>query len=599
MTLTKEHVGGYEKESDALIARLMTDTEFFARSLFEAMEWNEVAPLSEIELDILDFMVDPKGAKKRETLAVRGIGKTHLVVVRASRSLFRDANRKIIVFGKSQTEAKKTLSIARDCIEQVWFLKPLLPKMGDKDSATEFMVGPARRSRQASFTALGIDGAIPGNRAHDMIVDDAETPENTQTDDSRIELFGKFIKIDALLYPDRPVKKGGAIDPTCVNVIGTRHHDQDSVYDKLVGLGYMARSWTLTQPTPEQRERIVNLAPIIATSTDEPGALKLPHRFDADFVAQKLEMGQPYYDQQFQQCGPSKTASPYALSLSDLIVVDAISPDKAPLTMAYAKSCSKGSLAYDQVDIPILGHPGDKLYRPLPEPEETRLSTYTGVKAWIDPAGKGTDLTGFAIAAHIAGTLYMPIWRGLRGGASAERIDEILILCKQWRVRELFYESNIDTFNTYGQMLHAALTRHTVRPGDPHIPQGWSCIIIPRHATGRKEHRMADTLGPATQNHRVVVAKSELIPDRALQPHQQLQHQISRLTRSPGCLREDGALDAGASVIAEWRDALGHDPKKMAARRLDDEARMHIDKALRDTYGLHAKKQPRAWSTRR
>jgi len=598
MSLTPKDVGGYEKESMDLIHRLMTDTEFYARQLFEAMEWSEVAPLGEVELDILDWMVNPNGPKKRQTLAVRGVGKTHLVVVRATRSLLRDANRKIIVFGKSLGEAKKTLSIARDCIEQAWFLKPLIPKPGDKDSATEFMVGTARRSRQASFTALGIDGAIPGNRAHEMIPDDCETPENTQTDESRDELFGKFVKIDALLYPNRPVSKGGAIDPTCVNVIGTRHHDQDSVYDRLPGIGYSVRSWTLTQPTPEQAERIVGLSPLILNSPDEPGALKLPHRFNAEFVAEKLENGQAYYDQQFQQCGPNKNASPYALSLSDLIVVEAINPDKAPIITGYGQSDNhKQTTAIPQPELPVLGHPGDRLYRPIYE--DDHRSPYTGVKAYLDPAGKGTDLTGFAIAAHLSGTLYMPIWRGLQGGADADRIDEIFILCKQWRVRELYYESNIDTFDTYGKALQAALSRHTVQPGDPHLPQGWTCIITPRHATGRKEVRIANVLGPVTQTHRLVVAQSELQPDRTLQPHQQLQFQFSRLTKSAGCLREDGALDAGASVIAEWRDVLGHDPARLAKRRKDDEAKAHIDAALRATYGMNGKPKPRAWSTRR
>jgi hypothetical protein len=106
-----------------------------------------------------------------------------------------------------------------------------------------------------------------------------------------------------------------------------------------------------------------------------------------------------------------------------------------------------------------------------------------------------------------------------------------------------------------------------------------------------KERRMADTLEPVMNQHRLVVNAQAIVrdyedtlerpPDVAVQ--YSLPHQMSRLSRERGCLDHDDKLDALTMAVAYWTEAMARDAKDAMHDRREEAFQKELDDMLGKT----------------
>jgi hypothetical protein len=545
------------------LVAMKRDFSLFSRAIWHDRKLEKVAPLSEIELDMLDWIAH--GPSRRGILAPRGVGKTHFTMALCAWTLFRNPERKIIVVFKEEGAAKKTVSALRTWIDAVPFLKHLAPLPGYRDATYAFDVGAAEKARQPSMFAVGIGGSLENNRAHLIIADDIETDTNTDTLESRLKLAERCGEFESILYPDQPDDRRGEFDdPSALVYVGTYHHEE-SVYLKEAENGVVFRTYPIVYPSPG--EDYLNLAPIIAErvrdGTAKPESPVYPHRFDVENIAKKRARRR-HFDMQHKLLINLGDKSKYPLRLSDIIVMS-VDRDMAPARLIYAERDSLGDTSIE--DIPSVGHGRDRFRRPaFIDPTYVR---YVGTKAWIDPSGRGDDLTGVVATGYCNGRIYVKGAEGITGGFEDDALNRIAAFLRLHNVREAFVEHNWGG-GGFAKLLEVVLKRHFIPQGqNPAFPDGWACSLSDdtkiTHTLGQKEKRIIGILEPAFSQHRVVF-------DRAVACNHRLQHQITRLTTDRDCLDHDDLVDALAGSVAVWDYALAGDPTKMYKKSYEDQA---------------------------
>lgn len=565
------------------LQRLKDDIHFFAEELWRELGLDKVAPLSWVEHDMIEWLAHGD-APRRGILALRGIGKTTFVCIVIAWRLLRNPDRKILPINKAEDDAKKTVGLVRDWIDSVWFLRHLKPQKNvDLDNKDEFNIAGIKPNRQPAVRAIGIDGALPGNRAHTIIPDDIEDRTNTETVESRQKLADRCGEFESILYPDLPASRRGKYDdPTEVLEIGTYHHE-DSVYIKEAAKGVVFRVYPIVYPTPVelkamqhtfhnpatgQDEVRIDLAPILkerlASGKAQPGDIVLPHRFDADNVARKKARGERYFYMQHMLIVGMGTGTVYPLRLKDIMVMD-VDSRQAPELVFYGSQDAQGST--DIRDFPCVGFDNDCFRRPASVAATYR--PYLSTKMWIDPSGDGKDLTGIAVVSYLNAFLYVQRCEGRPGGYTPQALHGLAQTARETRTREIYIEHNFGG-GMFAALFEPVLKSYFLRPGEhPDYPDGWTCVIVRdtklTHATARKEARIIDTLKPLFEQHR-------LIFDRRVAMDRALQHQITHITYQKGCLTEYGAIDALEGACRVWDYAMNADPEQKARRqRQDDE----------------------------
>lgn len=582
--------GGASRDSAALyIERLRTDYLFFLQELWKDRQLHRYAPLGWPELELARFIAS--GPKRRGVLAPRGTGKTTfgtaaLTVYR----LRRDPNRRVLIESKSATEAKKTLALTREWLDRVWFLQDLAPTRNCRDTTTHYDIGPAEENRQPSVTALGIDGQLPGNRAHTILADDVETPQNTQTVEARQKLADALNENEQILYapsPDEYLPE--CTDPAEIIEIGTYHHEE-SVYLKEASKGFVFITVPLLYPAPDEKQ--LGLAPGVtarlASGEAKPGDIVFAHRLDRTYVADKKARGHRAFMMQQQLVCDLADSNRYPLRLADLITID-VDPVMAPNYLAWGRSDHSGSTA---LDIPSLGLGNDRLHRPaIISPDS---APYTSTKAGIDPAGMGDDKIGYAAAGALNGFLFFKTITEFDGGYSHDTLKAIARQLRKDRATELYVESNYGG-GMFETLLEPVLRQFFLRPGqDPAYPDGWACAIVRdtkiTHATGQKEQRIIDTLEPLVSTHRGVV-------DTASAARPSFQERWTRLTRERNCLPHLHDLDAMVMVVKAHQHAVGIDPT-LAAQHTRERQALEANDRFREKYGLKRRQPPRFYNFR-
>jgi hypothetical protein len=558
----------------------------FLQELWRETGLNRKHPLGPVELDIADYAAN--GPPLRGILAPRGLGKTHVVTGGLTCfRLFRNAERKVIVPSKSEKESKKTLRLVRGWINACWFLQHLIPSPDHLDSAIQFDVGCLSASepgRQPSFTAIGIDGQLEGNRGHTIIPDDVETEKNTESQDARTGLDDRVKEFRDILYPAlhprlkaQAEARGEIVDPSEICYVGTMHHEE-TVYVKLTARKYAFRTWPILYPTPAQK--IVNLAPRLEADLEAgraaPGDLVFPDRFTSDDVIEKQNEGYRRFAMQHMLIADLGESNRYPLRLSDLIVVDSIDRERAPITVVYATRDNNGSTAIDPKIVPHDGFNGAKLYRPGLIGSD--YATFLTTKAWIDPAGVGQDHTAISIVSQLHGHFWLKCCYGMPGGSTQEDIETLVRLCRLHGAREIFIESNADTLNTYRPLFQSILKRFYLEPHeDPAFPAGWKASMIGdtklTHSTAQKEVRIITAIEPVLSNHRLIVTPASLHQPGMAQEGQ-LWFQLSRLTNERKCLKEDAKADSLAGVIKAFAHTLRVDPEVSKLRHLEAQVKI-------------------------
>jgi len=572
-----------EQEISAYVHRLVNDVQFFAQELWINRGLDRVAPLSEVELDMIQFAAAEGPYANvgpfRGILAPRGVGKTHLVpgTLTAYRHI-RDKERKVLIPSAGEAHPKKIVTLLRGWYRLVPFLQHLNPEADDIANSTQFHIQDASDdATQKSVTAIGIDGQLEGNRAHSIFPDDVETDKNTITLDSRMALDQRLGEFKDILYPDIPPSRGGPRDPTEIVAVGTYHHEE-SVYMKMAERGYKFLTYPILYPKPD--EKVLNLAPILQRRLDsgqaKPGDPVFPHRFGPDEIIKRQSEGRRRFFMQHMLVCDLGQRLHYPLKLSDLIVF-ACSRDSAPLEFNWGTLNDAGRKNVIE-DIPCYGFAGDRLHPPIRF--STEWAPFIGTKVWIDPAGRGRDQTAAAAISQLGAFLHLKGIKSLAGGSSLEDMHELALFCRKHNARDIYIESNADTLDTYRPLFESALRHVFLEPGDdPAFPDGYKASLIRdskiTHSTRQKEIRIIDAIEPVTSNHRLIVDPSVLQPVDGEDLEQSFQFQYSRITRDRGCLKEYGKLDAVAGCLLAWAYTLKTDP--LQARRTEEQRRIEDD----------------------
>ena len=207
-------------------------------------------------------------------------------------------------------------------------------------------------------------------------------------------------------------------------------------------------------------------------------------------------------------------------------------------------------------------------------------------------------MTGVAVVSHLNGFLWTKIVQGLEGGYSPDALDRLAELARTHRVREIYVEDNFGG-GMFAELLAPVLRAFSLKPGQsPEHPDGWIAAIIDdtkiTHATGQKETRIIGTLEPVLSTHRMIVDPACLRPAGG-EIENDIQYQISRITRQRGCLREYGAVDAWAGCVKAWQFVLNRDP----ARGVDAARQRRLDEAIREqNLNAGTRSQPPRWFQR-
>lgn len=545
-----------------VLARLVNDPVYFVRQIFIEMGWDKHHPWTWMDAEIIEWMVN--GPKESVTLAPRGYGKTHLVVGVIAYDLFRDPESKIKVLSKSERHAKDTVGLVKEVIRRVAFLRHLVPGPSDPNGALYFDVRPAQASRSRSVEARGYGGQITGGRASRLIGDDLETRENVGTPEAR----------DGLAKGTKEFRNIASYGEKRITLIGTIHHETESLYPKLEARGYACRTWPMVAPG----EKVVQLglSPSIQDRIERgelaPGDIVNADRYTPEDVAQARLDGPDNFAMQFQLQVNLGQTNRYPLRLKDLIVMP-VSRTKAPLSLVWGTR-SGNNQSTQHVDLPMLGFSGDGLYGPVMFDQE--FAPYQSSKMAVDPSGRGADLTGYACGGQLAGNIHVKALGGLPGGYSEDTLTELVSIARHNFCTEIIVEDNFGQGAVADLIQHIA-RRHFLEPGqDPSHPEGWKCTVITSRSTGQKELRIINTLQPLADQHRLIL-------DTKSAADEDFQKQWTRLTRERNCLPHDDKIDALELLVRGFGEIMATDPQQ-AAKRLHEQK---IDEELKQMRAFH------------
>jgi hypothetical protein len=177
---------------------------------------------------------------------------------------------------------------------------------------------------------------------------------------------------------------------------------------------------------------------------------------------------------------------------------------------------------------------------------------------FIDPAGRGKDESAYAVVKQLNGFLFVLASGGLIGGYTPENLQALTNIARDNSAKLVLIESN------FGDgMFQQLLT--------PYLTKTYPVSIEEVRSSKQKEARIADTLEPIMNQHKLVVSRSVIRKDLSDLnmsegydcAHQyQLFWQLSRLTREKGSLPHDDRLDALAGAVAHFTSQMSTEADK-------------------------------------
>jgi hypothetical protein len=498
-----------------------------------------------VQLEIAHFL--QHGGRRIVVQAFRGVGKSWITSAFVCWLLYRDSSETILVVSASKERSDAFSIFTKRLIWEVPLLQHLRPDPNglERTSNVSFDVRGAF-AHAPSVKSVGITGQMTGSRARRIIADDVEVVNNSETAAQREKLLSLVAEMGgAILTPAaRDGKEGGIV------FLGTPQVE-DSLYKKLPDKGYAVRVWPAMVPE-SALGYAGTLGKLIQGFVDQgvpPGTPVDPKRFNkAELEERRLEYGRVGFALQFLLDTSLSDEDRHPLKLRDFIVVRTdvdICPDKA----VWGTSEDQ-----EMPHVPLLGLPGDRFYRPVFTAEG--WSPYEGKIMYIDPSGRGKDLTGYAVVAHLHGFLIVRRWGGLVGGYTTETLTKLATIARDEKVNAVVIESNFGD-GMYAQLMQPVLSKICVD----------GCGIEDDHVTGQKEARIIDNLEPVLSTHKLILDEScltQLVADKSHhQDHEAVLkspcYQLTRLTRDRGSLKYDDCLDALAGAVRWWTDRMARD----------------------------------------
>lgn len=546
----------------------------FRNLLFVIWKHLQLPPPTDVQYEIAEWL--QHGPKRQIIEAFRGAGKSWITSAFVIWGLLRDAQQKFLVTSASKQRSDDFSTFTLRLINEIPMLQHLRPKDTQRNSKISFDVGPSRAAHAPSVKSVGIFGQLTGGRAHHIIADDIEVPNNSGTEDMREKLLNAVLEFEAIILP------GGRI-----TYLGTPQ-TEETIYNKLGEKGYEIRIWPARVPHPNKlsnyRERLApQLIQRIYDGTSQANDPVDPKRFtDLDLLEREASYGRSGFALQFMLDTTLSDAERYPLKLSDLITMN-LNIEKAPITVQY------GSGPQQQCkDLPNVGFVGDRFYQPMFIDEH--WTEYEGAVMAIDPAGRGQDETGFAVVKYLHGNLFLLAWGGLKGGYSPQTLEYLAKLAAHQKVNQVIVEANFGD-GMFTQLLIPYL--NTAAAGKP------IAVDEVKHSI-QKERRIADTLEPVMTQHRLIVDKDLVKMDIGLIGDDQKYsgfYQMTRLTRDRGALRFDDRIDALAIAVNYWVQSMARDERKAVQQYHNRELEKELKTFMKHVIGGKNKPVQPRWNS--
>ena len=489
-----------------------------------------------IQYDIADYLQE--GSKRIVIEAFRGVGKSWITSAFVCHQLLLNPQRNILVVSASKNRADDFSTFTQRLITEMPILKHLEPRDDQRHSKISFDVAPARASHAPSVKSLGVTSQLTGSRADLIIADDVESANNSQTQLMRDRLSETVKEFDAIIKPE----VGRIV------FLGTPQTEM-SLYNDLEERGFKTRIWTALYPTKTQIINLGNkLSPKILNELQEDeklvGKPTDPQRFDeVDLMERESSYGRSGFALQFMLDTTLSDLEKYPLKLNDLICVSGLeSWTEAPAKIQWASGTDQIK-AIDS-ELPNVGLKGDYWVAPMYTSDE--YSKFEGSVMSIDPSGRGSDRTGYAILKMLHGVLYLTAGGALEGGYSDATLERLSQLAKDNNVNYVVIESN------FGDGMATALLK-------PIMSRIHPCSIEEVRHSKQKELRIIDTLEPVMNQHRLVVSQELIKDDFKTDIDHQLFKQMTRITKDKGSLRHDDALDALSIAVNYWVERMDRD----------------------------------------
>ena len=537
------------------IPKALHDFRNFTYLVWQHLGLPEPTP---IQYDIAHYL--QHSPKRCIIEAFRGVGKSYITAAYVVHQLLLDPDKKFMVVSASKARADDFSTFTQRIITELPICQHLVAKEGQRWSKIAFDVAPAKAAGSPSVKSVGVTGQLTGSRADVIIADDVEVPNNSMTHMMRERLSESVKEFDAVLKPDGKII-----------YLGTPQNEM-SLYNVLLNRGYEMRVWPARYPTLERSEKAYGgrLAPSVYDTIQNKGeaVYGLPtdvKRFDEeDLLERELSYGRSGFALQFMLDTSLSDANKYPLKLSDLMIM---SCDKtsAPEKVIYG-------IMKPVSDLPNVGLSGDKFYAP----EDTiGRAEYTGSVLAIDPSGRGSDETAYAVVKMLNGYLYVVDAGGVEGGYSDKTLQHLTDIAKIHQVNMVLIESN------FGDGMFTELLK-------PYIEKTYPVTIEEVRHSKQKEARIIDTLEPVMNQHRLVIDPKVIQRDYESTQHMppekaakyMLQYQLTRITKARGALAHDDRLDVLAMAVQYWVDQMAADADKEIQVRKDEMLDNELEKFM-------------------
>lgn len=551
---------------------MYTDTELrqaglhlFRNFLREVWKHLGLLPPTPVQLSIADTLqFSPERITNGDRLIVqafRGVGKSWITSAFALWNLFITPQKKILVVSASQPLADNLSIFCKSLIADMPLLQHLRPRPDQRTSNLAWDVGPATPDPAPSMKSAGITGQITGSRADLIIPDDIEVPKNSYTHVLRERLAELVKEFDAILKP------GGRIV-----YLGTPQLEQ-SLYRKIEReRGYVARVWPveIPQDVDKYHGRLSPFITELIAKGAPPGEPVEPSRFDlADLVKRRASYGKAGYALQFMLDTTPADVDAHPLKLRDLIVSDC-DLKMGPVGLAWG-----GSKELVLENLPAGGFDGDNYHRPAWRSPE--MAEWQGTILWVDPSGRGSDETAYAIVRYLNGLLYCVDSNGYVDGFAETTLSSIAAAAARHQVNYVVVEENFG-----GGMFAQLLKPHLIKHGSGTIDEDYKAW-----SHGQKEQRICDTLQPVLESHRLVMDQRVIEKDLEVQANHEsysLVYQLTRMKRDRGALAHDDRVEALAGAVAYWTDRMARDNASAEADHKEDLLRRELEQFVENCY---------------
>jgi hypothetical protein len=511
-----------------------------------------------VQFDIADYI---QSSEKRIVInAFRGVGKSWITSAYVCHQLLLDPQKNILVVSASKNRADDFSTFTLRLINEIDILAHLRPQDDQRQSKVSFDVRPARASHAPSVKSLGITGQLTGSRSDLVIADDVESANNSATMGMRDKLSEQVKEFESIIKP-----QGRII------FLGTMQNEM-SLYNQLPARGYKQRIWPALYPTEKQLQSFGRALSPMIRNTWSPNMVNKPTdplRFDEEDLNQRLfSYGKSGFNLQFMLDSSLSDEDKYPLKLKDLVVMST-NPTTAPEKVIWASS---PELRHE--NLPCVGLHNDAYYRPMQIQGD--WLDYHGAVMAIDPSGRGSNETAYAVIKMLNGNLYLTEAGGLIGGYTDLTLQTLANIAKKEQVKLILVEEN------YGGGMFTKLLI-------PFVVKTYPVTIEEIRSTISKEKRIIDTLEPLMQQHRLIVNDSVILKDynSTMEMYQnekalryQLFYQMSRIGREKGSLSIDDRLDVLAMACGYFIEQIARDQETAVKQRKNELFKAQLDRFL-------------------